>query len=641
VKRSPSIAEDRDLVQRARGGERAAFDALVERHMGMVYAIAFARLGDRDRAEDLAQEVFLRAFLALDQLSDPRRFTGWLSQITRNLAISWLRRDSRAQRLAPEVPLKQEIQELPDTQAKGARQQMETQEQESAIWKAIQALSPEERELVLLHFSEGISANEIARRLGLHQTTITRRLQRTLRRMRGLIEPVLREAAPSLRVSPRVTTRTLGVIAGAAAMSAVSKTALAAKASQEIAALVQTPAAAAGFVASLEAAWAALISGLFLGGQAMATGKGIASVVAAAAVVGGGIYVTQSGSQPEAPPTAPSEEFVPHVIDAADQVPTPQGSTTPSIYVVPPDLDPNADAINVPRWTEADWIEALANLDDRLAQGSFPTIAPDGMLMIHGSGITLTSLDFSSLVLMAEGEERDYTPEYEQVSSTGGPWLVHFDRPLEGQLFAAVYDSPGGDEEFVFIMAIEGAEPADPDIVAQLEQAVRDMMASDDSPLDEELVNRVRADMQSMATALEAYGVDWNAYPPSVLSYDPRNINRDDSLSNQMPGFAGPMITTPISYITHMIPDTFSATGQATFAYERFEPSDPWQSFFGDWVLLSPGVDRDWDLLGLAQWESYRMLSVTSVVEGIFDPTNGAMSNGDIVRAAPDAPLMQ
>ena len=80
-------------------------------------------LGDRDRAEDLAQEVFLRAFLALDQLSDPRRFAGWLSQITRNLAISWLRRDSRAQRLAPEVPLKQEIQELPDTQAKGARQQ--------------------------------------------------------------------------------------------------------------------------------------------------------------------------------------------------------------------------------------------------------------------------------------------------------------------------------------------------------------------------------------------------------------------------------------------------------------------------------------------------------------------------------------
>ncbi|MBN1476244.1 RNA polymerase sigma factor, partial [Candidatus Sumerlaeota bacterium] len=264
MSREPSPPSDEHLVRRTLEGERSAFDDLVERHMGVVFAIACARLGDRERAEDLVQEVFLRAYLGLDRLREPPQFAAWVGRITRNLAISWLRHDSRMRRLVPLVDT-EELPDLPDTHAKGARQQMESQEREATVWQAVLKLPPDEREAVLLHFSEDLGPTDIARRLGVHQTTITRRLQRALRRMRGLIEPMLRETAPALRVPPRVTTRTLAVIAGAAAMTAASKTALAAKASQEVAALAQAPAAAAGFVASLEAAWAALI----LGGQAM------------------------------------------------------------------------------------------------------------------------------------------------------------------------------------------------------------------------------------------------------------------------------------------------------------------------------------------------------------------------------------
>lgn len=337
--------EDRLLVRRALEGERGAFDALVTRHMGLVYAIACARLGDRERAEDLAQEVFLRAFLALDRLDDPNKFAAWSSQITRNLAISWLRRDSRIKRLALEVPLGEGHEDLPDTQSKGARHQMESRERESALWKAIQSLPPEERELVLLHFSEGISANEIGRRFGVHQTTISRRIQRALSQMHGLLEPTLREQAPALKVPPQLTSRTLVLIAGAAAMSAASKTALAAKATQDVSALAQVPAVAVGIVTSLKAAWAALI----LGGKSMATAKGAAALVAAVIIIGGGIGYHMTHSQGTS--SASSNDATPTITSAI----TSEG--TGDTFTMQLDLSPGT------RWTTTERTETQRDDD--------------------------------------------------------------------------------------------------------------------------------------------------------------------------------------------------------------------------------------------------------------------------------------
>jgi RNA polymerase sigma-70 factor (ECF subfamily) len=77
-------ATDADLVRGARGGGVAAFEALTARHFPMVYALAYARLGAREAAEDLAQEVFLLAILHLGALADPARFAAWLGRIARN-----------------------------------------------------------------------------------------------------------------------------------------------------------------------------------------------------------------------------------------------------------------------------------------------------------------------------------------------------------------------------------------------------------------------------------------------------------------------------------------------------------------------------------------------------------------------------
>src|SRR5690242_16193696 len=94
----PGLA-DADLVAQAKGGSREALSALVYRYHGTVWAIAYARLRDRDAADDLAQEVLLVSLLHLGELTDPSRYAAWLSQITHHRSADWLRRKRRRSEL--------------------------------------------------------------------------------------------------------------------------------------------------------------------------------------------------------------------------------------------------------------------------------------------------------------------------------------------------------------------------------------------------------------------------------------------------------------------------------------------------------------------------------------------------------------
>jgi RNA polymerase sigma factor (sigma-70 family) len=219
--------EDASLVRSALAGETRAFEKLVEHHFESVHLIAFARLGNREMAEDLTQEVFLRAFLGLHQLRDPAHFAAWVNQITRNLALNWIRQRRRASRLVPMVPIEQLSQEIPDTEAPDTREALATAEQEAAVQEAIGDLRPEQREVVLLHFAQGLSKSEIAHRLGTHPSTVGRRLDSALRCLRSGVEAVLRETSPSLRPAHSAMLRILALVGAMGAMSSKARAAVA------------------------------------------------------------------------------------------------------------------------------------------------------------------------------------------------------------------------------------------------------------------------------------------------------------------------------------------------------------------------------------------------------------------------------
>jgi RNA polymerase sigma-70 factor (ECF subfamily) len=79
------------LVRQARNGDRDAFAALYDRYARLVRAIAYDASGNVATAQDIAQDVFLKAFCRLNQLKDPERFGAWITQIARRAGRDWQR----------------------------------------------------------------------------------------------------------------------------------------------------------------------------------------------------------------------------------------------------------------------------------------------------------------------------------------------------------------------------------------------------------------------------------------------------------------------------------------------------------------------------------------------------------------------
>lgn len=219
-------ANDDALVAAARASDPEAFPRLVERYFGTVWAIAYARLGRTESADDLAQEVFLMAFLHLRDLSDPGRFAGWLSQITHNRAANWLRGKQRSSRLVAMV----ELDDLADRAVQSAEPAMDQNEQHQAVRDAVLALPEQQRELVLLHFAEGLSHKQIADRLEVHPATVGRQLDKALATLRRSLGSWIEQSIKPLRAPRQQLARTMLAVGAVAAMSSAARTSLCAAA---------------------------------------------------------------------------------------------------------------------------------------------------------------------------------------------------------------------------------------------------------------------------------------------------------------------------------------------------------------------------------------------------------------------------
>ena len=173
----PPGEEDAILVARAIAGDRTAHRLLYDRHRPAVHRLTrgFGAL-DRDDADDVVQDAFVRAFGNLAKLKEPARFGPWLLTIARNRALSRLARRRASETLADELGREAETlatgqAALPDPYA-GAELEV--------VRRVIAELPPgPEKETVELFYVEGeLSAREIADRLGVGKSAITMRLER-------------------------------------------------------------------------------------------------------------------------------------------------------------------------------------------------------------------------------------------------------------------------------------------------------------------------------------------------------------------------------------------------------------------------------------------------------------------------------
>ena len=171
---SPGEVTDEWLAEAARGGDTDAFAQLVARYRDTAYAYAYARLRNRDEAEDVVQEAFVRAFVGLPRIHATRSWAAWLMQIVRNLCHDSQRRGRVHEILDDAWP------------ASGPTPEMSLlhSERRQEIRKAIAALPENLRVPFLMHYVSQRSYREIALALALPETTVVGRLATALQRLR-------------------------------------------------------------------------------------------------------------------------------------------------------------------------------------------------------------------------------------------------------------------------------------------------------------------------------------------------------------------------------------------------------------------------------------------------------------------------
>ncbi|HUP19694.1 MAG TPA: sigma-70 family RNA polymerase sigma factor [Gemmatimonadota bacterium] len=186
---------DSELVQLFLGGEPRRFQQLVERYQSRMVNFIHRSIGDRDRAEDLAQEVFIRVYRHIRRFDQSKKFSTWIYTIASNLAKNELRNRSRNplvlfQSLTSNWdddhrPLQFEDSSMrpDDLYRKRHLQQM--------VERAAEELPPHHREVFILREVDGKSYEEIAEITGTQLGTVKSRLNRARNRFAQIIEPWL------------------------------------------------------------------------------------------------------------------------------------------------------------------------------------------------------------------------------------------------------------------------------------------------------------------------------------------------------------------------------------------------------------------------------------------------------------------
>jgi RNA polymerase sigma-70 factor, ECF subfamily len=178
---------ERALVERARRGDREAYERLARDSARPLYLVAHRILRDTDAAEDAVQQTLVAMWRELPKLRDPDRFTAWTYRLVVRFSLQEARKQRRSgvtvrtllddDRLAPD-----------ETDALAERDELE---------RAFRRLTPEHRAVVVLHYYVGLSLGEIAEAVAVPYGTVGSRLHYALRELRAALADTAASALPA------------------------------------------------------------------------------------------------------------------------------------------------------------------------------------------------------------------------------------------------------------------------------------------------------------------------------------------------------------------------------------------------------------------------------------------------------------
>jgi RNA polymerase sigma-70 factor (ECF subfamily) len=181
--------DEKTIVEKARRGRRDAFEELVRMYNQRVFQLAYGFVRDRAAADDLTQEVFIKAYQALPKFRADSEFGTWLYRVAVNHIKDHLRKTARRR----EVPL-EELGEGPIAVADSVEdreRRNEEEERRRMVFRVLETLPPKYRMILTLRDVQGMSYEEVAAALNIAPGTVDSRLHRARKMLRKKMAPYL------------------------------------------------------------------------------------------------------------------------------------------------------------------------------------------------------------------------------------------------------------------------------------------------------------------------------------------------------------------------------------------------------------------------------------------------------------------
>ena len=178
---------DATYVHRVQEGSRDAFRVLIERYEGMVFDITHQYADTREDAEDLAQDVFMKAYRRIDDLRNPDRFSSWLYGIALNRCRDYAKNVRRETYAFSRTEERNDADALPS----GAPSQDEAlvaEERHQQLWAALEELSSTYATPFLLKYRDGMTYKAMSKRLDVSVSALKVRVHRARKKLRNLLD---------------------------------------------------------------------------------------------------------------------------------------------------------------------------------------------------------------------------------------------------------------------------------------------------------------------------------------------------------------------------------------------------------------------------------------------------------------------
>ncbi|MBD3414739.1 MAG: sigma-70 family RNA polymerase sigma factor [Candidatus Aminicenantes bacterium] len=176
-------SSEKDLLESVAKGDKGAYQKIVTRYKGTAYYVALGFVNNAQDALDISQEAFIKAFYKIRKFDTTRRFYPWFYKVLKNLCLDHLRK-------------KKFTHEIPIERIAFFEDENKNRELKERIWRAIEQLSPVQREVIILRYFRQYSYKEIAELIQKPQGTVMSSLYYAKKKLKEILTPYLGDPNP-------------------------------------------------------------------------------------------------------------------------------------------------------------------------------------------------------------------------------------------------------------------------------------------------------------------------------------------------------------------------------------------------------------------------------------------------------------